>query len=472
MNDNELDDLVRGEVLRRIDAAPQPHPFVELGRGPAPVVRPEQRSNGRRWLAVAAAVVVVASVGSWWARNLGGDVEVAATGISVLHEVTTYEQSVDVDCVDVVTSGEFDEMRIEVWGSPELERWRQVITYPDGSTATLLVSGSPYYPTGTVTEGIDRGRTVDCRNGIGQAAPSIDAFTSLNPIGPIPVAPGGGPAVPSYSDLGERVPGEHQTSDGTPAELWRQVIDGSSVSDGTQRRLVQTDEWFVEPGTGTVLERSYSQQADGIGTVGYRLRLVEFSSVTVASDFFDSDELGVSGRTAVEPTDDLVSMIDVDPLAEPGTASIWPAVPRDESPTELAGRFAGFLGWEDAAVITEQDGSGPAWVTIEHDGGSSIQVLTSPSPLGRVIIQIAPLGLSAPVGPGGRTWLDVSLPASAVTADFYVNDGTSTQAWTAEGPFNESVIVPSAIDRIDVVIVLGRDADGQVTAVAGADFRD
>jgi hypothetical protein len=138
----------------------------------------------------------------------------------------------------------------------------------------------------------------------------------------------------------------------------------------------------------------------------------------------------------------------------------------------LGGRFAGFLGWDGVTVTTEQDGSGPAWVTIEHDGGSSIQVLTSPSPLGRVIIQIAPLGLSTTVEPGGRTGLGVSLPASAVTADFYVNDGTSTQAWTAEGPFNGSVIVPSAIERIDVVIVLGRDADGQVTAVAGADLRD
>lgn len=473
MNDLELDDLVRAEVLRRTEAAPVPHRFDELDQRPEAGVQPMSPLRGRRSLAVAAAVIVVlASVAGWWAANRGGDVEVAATGISVLHEVTTYEQSVDLDCADIGTSGRFDELTIEVWGSPELERWRQVITYPDGSTASLLVSGSPYYPTKTITDGIDLGRTVECRNGIGQAAPSIEALTSLNPMAPVPVAPGGGSAVPSYADLGEQVAGEHRTSDGTPAELWRHLIDGFLESGNRSARLVQTEEWLVEPGTRTVLERSFSQQADGIGTVGYRLRLVEFAPVTVPPDFFDSDELSPPGRSPSETTGEPVSMIEVDPLAEPGTASIWPAVPRDESPSDLAARFAEFLGWDGVTVNAKQDGSGPAWVTIDHDEGSPIDVLTIPSRLGRVIVQIAPLGLSATVEPGGRPGLDVWMPASAITADFYVNDGTRTQAWTADGPFNGPVVVPRAIGRIDVVLVLGRDGDGRVTAVAGADFRD
>jgi len=398
---------------------------------------------------------------------------VTSTGVSVLHEVISYEQSLDLSCPNQEVTGDFDEMTIEIWGSRELGRWRRETTYPDGSTATLLLTASPSYPIDSVTDGENRGRRIVCADlGIWWGALNSEALGSLNPMAPSPIAPGGGAAVLSFADLGERVPGESQTSDGKPAELWRSVIEGSSQSsDGSVGQVLQIDEWFVEPGTSKVIEYNYREEIEGLGKIVTRSRLLESGSVTVPIDFFESDLLPAIDQNVPETQRAAPASIDVDPLAELGSASIWPAEPREESPLELASRFSDFLGWTDAAMTTDEDSSSPAWVSIDTGDSRSIRILTIPSPHGRVIIAITPRQVSAQLTPGERLEINASLPETVNSVDVYIHDGERTLAWTVSGPSTRQITVPSWIAQIDAVLVLGRNSNGEVVAVAGSDFR-
>ena len=52
--------------------------------------------------------------------------------------------------------------------------------------------------------------------------------------------------------------------------------------------VTQTTEWFVDPASGSVLEKTYTDQVDQIGTASWTQTLVSSSSITVAADLFDS----------------------------------------------------------------------------------------------------------------------------------------------------------------------------------------
>jgi len=475
MNDQELDNLLRHEVMQRVDAAPEARKFADLAdleHQTATRVWPVDEPGRRLWLAAASAAFVVLLGGAWWSLQHNKQIDVTSTGVSVLHEVISYEQTLDLSCPNQEITGDFDEMTVEVWGSPELGRWRRETTYPDGSTATLILTGSPYYPIDSVIDGANRGRNIVCTDlGIWWGAVNGDALGSLNPMAPSPLAPGGGRAVLSFSDLGERVPGEFRTSDGTPAELWRAVTEGTQSSGGSVGQVVQIDEWFVERGTSKVLERTFRQEVEGLGKIVTRSRLLESGSVTVPIDFFESDLLPAIDQNSTETRRAAPANIDVDPLTELGSASIWPAEPREESPLELASRFADFLGWVGAGVTTDEDGSGPAWVTIDAGDGRSVRTLTIPSPQGQVIIAITPLQITAQLTSGERIELNTSLPDTVGSVDVYVDDGEQTQAWTVNGPSKGQIIVPFWIANVDAVLLLGRNSNGDVVAVAGSDFR-
>jgi len=77
MNDQELDNLLRREVMQRVDAAPEARKFEDLedledleDRTIARV-RPDAAQGRRRWLAAAAAGFMVLLGGCCWAAHGG-----------------------------------------------------------------------------------------------------------------------------------------------------------------------------------------------------------------------------------------------------------------------------------------------------------------------------------------------------------------------------------------------------------------
>lgn len=302
MNHDELDQQIRIRVHDVTDGAPEPAPFPSAALQAARSGVDSQPISGRsprlRLAAAAVLLIVAIAAGTWMTVGRADRMEVAsdagdsAQSVEVIHEVVRYSQSYELDCPDgpVERSGQFDEMTFETWGSNDLARWKQTITYPDGSSRTLLHTDNPWYPTDAFASGEPQGQTIGCgATGILLAEPSQGDIYTLNPLAPIPDALDGMPRVPQYNDLGEQVPGDHIGPSGQPVELWRQSIEGFRTVGTEQVGLLQVKEWLVDPTISLVVEESFEDALQGVGTTRWTATLETYRTETVDQSLFDSD---------------------------------------------------------------------------------------------------------------------------------------------------------------------------------------
>lgn len=297
-------------------------PATEPAEVRGPVDRRPQLSGSHRRVLVAAAISVVlaASATAWRVTDSARDRVVAgpppsspgdaAGARTTQYERVQYAQEAELTCTGplLARAGAFNQMTIETWGDPTTKTWRNRFTYPDGSTRDLIVLGLPGPSSEAFGRGDVRGDVLGCPidgrdDRILVTEPGQGSLYSLNhpatrekTASATPAGPGQldlGALVPgqhlSYADLGTLVPGEHLDSRGRPAQLWRQDIPGFAELSGPRRRLLQRTQWFVDPGTGRVLERTFSNQVETVGTARSIATVVESGSVTVPAKFFDRD---------------------------------------------------------------------------------------------------------------------------------------------------------------------------------------
>ena len=307
---NRLDDRIQRIVRLIGEASPEPPPFpsdrIGAKRGigvsgrVATTSRPFARTPLARGIVVAAGaflvvlIAVAVSVGL-----LGGPSDVAGTTIAVLHEVIEYNQTADLICSggQAVSSGGFDSMTIEVWADQEQQRFRQQVTYPDGTTRDLIALDDPWYPTQSFARGKLRGGQGDCVYGPGpddvdvmMAEPAQGpGIYAPNPVAEVPMFANGSPMVDGYANLGVLVPGEHTDSLGRPASLYRSENHGFMERGGGSQPLVQVTEWFVDPDTRRVLEQTFRWVTDRIATVTTMATVVVYETTDVDPTLFDTD---------------------------------------------------------------------------------------------------------------------------------------------------------------------------------------
>jgi hypothetical protein len=228
-------------------------------------------------------------------------------GEPVEYERVEYRQTATLECRggSAYEASGFDEMVFEAWGSTDAARWRERVTYPDGSTFDVIATDSPYYPKNEYRRGEAKGGKVGCRIGEENhtlvAAPGQRNFTSINPLAPVPTIPSMGmPARLGYAELGTRV-GDATDSRGRAAILWRKVITGGHLVAGEMRPVMQTSEWFVDA-TGTVLESSYENQIPGVGVAKSTSTVTDRKTTTVDKRIFATNGYEKSDGDMKPPT--------------------------------------------------------------------------------------------------------------------------------------------------------------------------
>lgn len=265
---------------------------VGLGSPPPP------HTQRRRALVAALVTISVSAVASLWYARAAPSSRVAAGlpasgvgNVTVVHESVAYRQEAQLTCADapLSRSGAFNSMTIDTWGDAAGELWRNRVTYPDGTYRDLLVIGEPSRPREVLSSGEAKGDVLGCvvdGNGILVAEPGQGSLYSLN-LGRSARSNGGAPLSPGYAELGMRVPGSFADSEGRQAELWRQRVTGFAEFDGGRHPLVQTTEWFVESGTGRVLETRYVNQVQSLGLAQWTATLIESETSSVPKAVFD-----------------------------------------------------------------------------------------------------------------------------------------------------------------------------------------
>jgi hypothetical protein len=401
----------------------------------------------------------------------------APTGpVEVDHEVIAYHQDVSADCdgQPPAVTGSFDDVRLEAWGDAPNQRWRLAVTYPDGSTRDLVVEGSAYYPVASYARGDARGRGVSCAdNGVGtivaEPARGPQMF-SLNALAPIPVLGAGQPAVIAFTPSGSPVPGEHRDSQGRSARLVRSDQHGYYGDGPTKTASTRTEDWYVDPSSGLILERVVHETGDGVFQAAQRTTLLTHDRVTVDTAIFDT-----AGYTRTVGTDvygipaDASTPTPVPPPTQLGVdlGRIWPAQATDETPEQLVRRFATeVVGWPDATIA-----AGPSDTNrfdIIHDG-HTISIDLGPDRAG--IIQFAE-HLIGGAAPGATSLFRFAARPDATQATVIVNANGTTKAWHADLAAGVTVIaLPDlSIGAARSVIILFEDADGTTLAAAGGQF--
>ena len=167
---------------------------------------------------------------------------------------------------------------------------------------------------------------------------------------------------------------------------------------------------------------------------------------------------------------------------ELGADHVWPDMPREGSPVDLAAAFAGeVLGWVDATTTAfgQADPTGPIWVRIEAPGRPNLEVLTAPTPSGgRVVIQVgSPLSIGAddPDDPEAW-WIALQYVDGATSADASIRPvGREQTVMVDVGPAEIKAGRFELLDAVDIrsigsLLVRYRDAAGNVIAASGGHF--
>ncbi len=478
-----LDDRIR-RVIRVIgEASPEPPSLLshQLSSG-----RDDAASGRWGWVAVAAVTFIVVGgivgVATLLLRGLGNQLpppvaplttEPAGTSaIPVLHELFEYTQSAELTCEggELTESGEFDSMTIEVWADFESRRFRQQVTYPDGSTRDVIALGHPSLPRESYARGEARGRRVEC------STAGLLLFDPTDTIGVLLFnSPIEEPGAMGYAELGTLAAGEHTDSRGRPADLYQEVTEGfSGDGSGTDQPISQVTEWYVDPTGDGLLEVTFSQTSDGIVTFSQTTTLITQDEVSVEASLFDTegytltwDESDYSEGAGVEGRP-------IEPFTRLGPEWIWPEIPDPAGPTEVASRFATeVLGWEAATVVADPQAApdGPTFVTINDGAGRSVTFLTFPTVDGWAANQIGE-GRGAGVGAEATLKVFIAPPGGATSAIVLVGTADTTLAWQAElTPDMTEITLPGiTFDDLHTVLILYSDGSGQVIDASGGSF--
>jgi len=269
-------------------------------------------------LCAAAAIVVVVVASLVLVRHRSGAVSPAddpTTMISVTYERSTFRQHAQLDCPgpEIRQPGTFDDFTIETWLDTTNRRYRTTVTYPDGTTRTLIGLGGYFFDqTELYISGKNRIAQLGCVGDGGSddivlvqaAAPtSIDQVYSLNPPNenltpPDPTSSdpdvrypplaitADGQSFSNFRSTAQVLPGTSVDALGRPATVWEEGGGYSLSADGSQvgRR---TTRFYVDPTTDQLLEYSVDEMVPGMGTATASTTLDSAAVIAVPASVFD-----------------------------------------------------------------------------------------------------------------------------------------------------------------------------------------
>ncbi len=462
---SELDERLRQLVRKIGEAAPPPPPIRDV----------PTRTGGRAWrgplVAAASFAVVLLGFGAFRLFLWPGSDSTPASSeeVSVRRQVIELTLVADLSCEQGSGAGT-SSVRLETWADFAEGRFRQVATFPDGSVRDRIALGDLNYPLQTYGRGDSKLVVPVCG----------EDFLSYDPTsGPDMVffnPPVASPNTLGYEELASIVPGDHTDSQGRPAALYRQVIEGGSAlsGDGTEAALYQVTDWYVDEVTGDVLERTFSQTIAGRYDVKQSMVVVSDDQITVDEAMFATDgyqlewdgDDGTGGlRIDAEP---------VEPSITLGTGAVWPEPLEPAGPQAVAERFAReVLEWDSPTVTVdpEAEPNTPTFATLDDGRGHELNILTAPNGAdGWGIYQIGnPTGLG--VAPLGYASIRPQAVTGATRITIHVtNSEGNTLAWQADLTGSPGTIVLPGIQAGDVgaLLVTYQDADGNTLTAAGS----
>lgn len=389
--------------------------------------------------------------------------------VEVRHQVVLYESTADLSCDDAVGAGT-TKIEMEVWADFTGGRFRQQATYADGSTRIKLAFGDINYPEQTFGQGqpglIAPACGEDLVGGDPTAGPQITFF---NP-------PVESPNTQSYRELGTVVPGDHQDSQGRPAMLYREVIDGyASYEDGVEHPVHQVTEWYVDGATGDVLETVFSQSIGDRSEIRTSFVVLSDETSTVDGAIFEPAGYQLEWAGDDGEQGPRVDGQSIEPSTTLGPDFIWPDPSDPADPETLGRRFAEeILGWDQAVITPDPDASpqGPTRINISDDRDHDVDVLATPTPDGWGLVQIGdPSEISS--APLGYASINPNLDVGATTVVIHaaVRDG-STLAWRADLTTQPGIVVLTGPQMGDIrtLLITYQDENGRVIAVNGGQY--
>lgn len=328
------------------------------------------RRTATRVLAIAASIAVLVGGAGWLAASRDNQtVMTGGGGGPVLYERVEFRITrADITCPGEALPGNTvstEPIVFEAWGDTDGGVWKNVVTYPDGRTRQVVAVGSPWYPTKLYVSGTERALAVGCADsliGVRVAEPGQSGFFSLNPLAPIPDIGLPFPAVIRYDTLSERQPDAVADSRHRPCTLWRE--DGAGIEDGFV--VTQRTDWCVDESTGVVLEKTFDNTLETIGSAATTLTLVDNEARIPPPDFFSADgmqrvheaEYPNGIPTPVEGTTSGVGSASNDPNTPPlpSTSPPDPIQPASGAPATIADVSARMFR---IVAFAENDVAGP-----------------------------------------------------------------------------------------------------------------
>jgi len=487
----EIDDRIRSVVRAIAEASPEPPP-VPAGQLTSTATNRNVRRKGALVSAGLAFVGVLAVVGVMlFLRGQGTEVistttppaEATIALIPVLHQVYEYRQSAELSTTcgegQAVESEGFDTLTIEVWADLENRRFRQQVTYPDGSTHDVIALGHPSLPSSSYARGESKLKRATCAGGTGGNDPGFLLFNPTENLGVLLFnSPFEEPGAMGYAELGTLIAGVDTDSQGRPATLYRETIEGTTGNgSGAEHAIKQATEWYVDQKSGDLLEVAFNQTIEGIAAVGQTTTLVTEEEVRVENSLFDT-----TGYTLVWEESDYsegagVEAEPVEPSTALGPEWIWPETPDPVGPIEVATRFAAeVLGWTQATAVADPEAAadGPQVVTINDESlGRSLMFFVFPiGSEGWASNQIGNEGVGLGVGAEASVKAIITPVEGAISAEILVGTADNTLAWRVDlAPKTTDITLPGvAYDDIRTVLVVFSDGAGQVVSAAGGHF--
>lgn len=393
----------------------------------------------------------------------------AAGAVEVRHQIVLYESTVDLSCDDAVGAGT-TQIELESWADFTGGRFRQQVTYPDGSTRIKIAFGDINFPEQTYAQGPPGMVAPACGEDLVGGDPTDGPqITFFNP-------PVESPNIQGYRELGTVVPGDHQDSQGRPAVLYRDVTDGyASYADGVEHPVHQVTDWYVDEATGDVLETVFSQSIGDRSDIRTSFVVLGDETSTVDASVFDTAGYQLEWAGEDGEQGPRVDGQSIEPSITLGTDFIWPEPSNPADPETLVRRFAEeILGWDQPVITPDPDASpqGLTWINISDDQGHEVDVLAVPTPDGWGLVQIGdPSGISS--APLGYASINPNLDLGATTVVIHaaVRDG-STLAWRADLTTKPGIIELTGPQMGDIrtLLITYEDENGRVIAVNGGQY--
>ena len=350
---SNLDQRLRHLVTTIANASPAPPTVRDI-----PLAR---RSHSWRGPLVAVATFAVAvlvfGIARWMLSSPTPAADSPSAAVTVRHQVIEFTITAELSCDQAVGAGT-STLRLETWADFGGGRFRQLATYPDGSTRDRIALGDPVNPDRSYGKGEPRLVSPRC---------GIDLLGGDPTDGPDIVfydPPVRQPGSVGYQELGTLLAGTHRDSRDRPALLYRWVLDGGyGVSDdGTEYPIYQETEWYVDEATGHVLETTFRQTSELRYDVARTTVIVSDAEVQVDPALFSTDGFELEWDATTATT-----------VASPVTTAVGPIPPESTTAAltvldDIESRATGFL---DRAYLLER-----AWESRQITYADAQQTLT------------------------------------------------------------------------------------------------